>query len=153
MNISKKGQYALRALMHLTRKHGQGVEKIKDIAEAASIPQPFLEQILLQLKNARIVESLKGAEGGYRLRRRPEDIAVGEVIRIIDGALAPFSDVDALEDRVEEEGDYVGLYSIALEVRNAVADILDNASLRDLQSRTEEIKEDTENREVTERHS
>ena len=89
MRISKKGLYALEAMIHLAGKDPDSPTSIHDIAAAESIPAKFLELILLDLKNARLVESQRGQHGGYRLRRAPSKIYLGEIIRTIDGPLAP----------------------------------------------------------------
>ena len=96
MKISQKGLYALQAMMMLARHHNQGAIRIRDIAYEEELPEKFLELILLELKNARIVESVRGAKGGYQLRRPPSEIYLAEIIRLIDGALAPFGDADQL---------------------------------------------------------
>ena len=90
MKISQKGLYALQAMMMLARHHHQGAIKIRDIAYEEALPEKFLELILLELKNARMVESVRGAKGGYQLRRDPAEIDLSEIIRLIDGPLAPF---------------------------------------------------------------
>src|ERR1700732_1372156 len=91
MKVSQKGLYALQAMMMLTRRYTQGAIRIRDIAYEENLPEKFLELILLELKNARIVESVRGAKGGYQLRRDPADIHLSEIIRLIDGPLGPFS--------------------------------------------------------------
>lgn len=95
MKISQKGLYALQAMMMLARHHHQGAIRIRDIAYEEALPEKFLELILLELKNARMVESARGAKGGYRLRREPAEIHLSEIIRLIDGPLAPFGDAGA----------------------------------------------------------
>ena len=74
--------------MMLARHHNQGAIRIRDIAYEEDLPEKFLELILLELKNARIVESVRGAKGGYQLRRPPAEIRLSEIIRLIDGPLA-----------------------------------------------------------------
>jgi len=74
MKISQKGLYALQAMMMLARHRQQGAIKIRDIAYEEGLPEKFLELILLELKNARMVESIRGAKGGYQLRRDPADV-------------------------------------------------------------------------------
>ena len=96
MKISQKGLYALQALMMLSRNYQQGAIKIRDIAYEEGLPEKFLELILLELKNARIVESARGAKGGYQLRRPPLQIQLSEVVRLVDGPLAPFADAEQL---------------------------------------------------------
>lgn len=132
MKLSKKGEYALRALMDLALHYGNGVEPSQEIAENGGIPKSFLEQILITLKHGGILESRRGAEGGYQLKRPPEEITLGEVIRLIDGPLAPFHDAQRLRELVAKEERYRGLYSVILDVRNAVAAILDATTLADL---------------------
>jgi Rrf2 family protein len=132
MKLSKKGEYALRALMDLAFHYGDGVEPSQEIAANGQIPKSFLEQILVTLKNAGILESRRGIEGGYQLKRPPEEITLGEVIRLIDGPLAPFQDAQRLRELIEKEGRYRGLYLVLLEVRDAVAEILDKTTLADL---------------------
>src|SRR5436853_7286455 len=90
MKVSQKGLYALQAMMMLARHYSQGAIRIRDIAYEENLPEKFLELILLELKNARLVESVRGAHGGYRLKRPAAQIYLSEVIRTIDGPLAPF---------------------------------------------------------------
>ncbi len=87
MKVSQRGLYALKALVHLAEAYDRGVVKIRAIAEAESIPEKFLEGILLALRNARVVASQRGREGGYQLRRPPAEILLGDVVRLIDGPL------------------------------------------------------------------
>jgi len=135
MKVSQKGLYALQAMMMLTRRHTQGAIRIRDIAYEENLPEKFLELILLELKNARIVESVRGAKGGYRLRRAPSEIRLSEIIRLIDGPLAPFGDADQLRDLIDRDSDHSALYKVFLEVRDAAAKILENLTLADLISR------------------
>ena len=108
------------------------IVKIKDIAAAEELPEKFLEAILLELKRARIVVSLRGAHGGYQLKRPPKKIFLGEIIRRIDGPLAPFEDAESLKWRISSDPKHRALFRVLLDVRNATARILDNTSLADL---------------------
>jgi Rrf2 family protein len=119
-------------MMTLARRYRQGVVKVRDIASEADVPGKFLELILLELKNARIVESIRGAKGGYRLRRPPSEIRLSEVIRLIDGPLAPFGDADQLRVLIARDADHRALYQVFLDVRNGAARILENTSLADI---------------------
>jgi Rrf2 family protein len=132
MRISKKGLYALQALMSLARHYPQGAVKIREIAAEEDVPEKFLELILLELKTARIVESERGAHGGYRLKRSPRSIYLGEVIRTMDGPLAPFGDAASLRKLVSRDRRHRGLFQIFLDVRNSAARILDHTSLADI---------------------
>ncbi len=135
MKISQRGLYALRALIHLAEAYERGLVKIHDIADAESIPEKFLEGILVTLKNARVVASQRGREGGYRLRRPPGEILMGDVVRLVDGPLAPFGDAAELAHRIRTEPRHPGLFELFLDVRNAAAAILDHTSLADLVAR------------------
>jgi Rrf2 family protein len=132
MKISQKGLYALQAMMMLARKYQQGAIRIRDIAYEENLPEKFLELILLELKNARIVESVRGAKGGYQLRRDPADIHLSEIIRLIDGPLAPFGDADQLRVLIDRDIPHRALYQVFLDVRDAAAHILEHTSLADL---------------------
>ena len=132
MKISQKGLYALQAMMMLARKYQQGAIRIRDIAYEENLPEKFLELILLELKNARIVESVRGAKGGYQLRRDPADIHLSEIIRLIDGPLAPFGDADQLRVLIDRDIPHRALYQVFLDVRDAAARILEHTTLADL---------------------
>ena len=132
MKISNKGLYALEAMINLAGNHPQRPTKIHAIAVEEGIPEKFLELILLDLKAARLVESLRGANGGYRLRRPPSKTFLGEIIRTIDGPLAPLGDAESLRVLVKRDKKHSALYQVFLDVRNAAAGILDHTSLADL---------------------
>jgi Rrf2 family protein len=136
MKVSQKGLYALQALMVLTRRYQQGAIRIRDIAYEENLPEKFLELILLELKNARIVESVRGAKGGYQLRRAPQEIRLSDIIRLVDGPLAPFGDADQLRTLIDRDQNHRALYRVFLEVRDAAAKILENTTLADLIART-----------------
>jgi len=136
MKISQKGLYALQAMMMLARHHHQGAIKIREIAYEEDLPEKFLELILLELKNARMVESVRGAKGGYQLRRDPSDIALSEIMRLIDGPVAPFADAEQLRVLIDRDLPHRALYQVFLDVRDAAAKILEGTTLADLISGT-----------------
>src|ERR1041384_6303393 len=115
MKISQKGLYALQALMMLARHHNQGAIRIRDIAYEENLPEKFLELILLELKNARMVESVRGAKGGYQLKRPPNQISARELIRSMDGPLASFADGPGLQQLIDSEKPHRQLYSVFME--------------------------------------
>src|SRR5215467_12849071 len=132
MKISQKGLYALQALMMLARHYNQGTIRIREIAYEEELPEKFLELILLELKNARIVESARGKKGGYQLRRAPSEVRLSEIIRLVDGPLAPFGDAEQLRTLIDRDTDHRALYQVFLDVRDAAAKILDKTSLADI---------------------
>ncbi len=139
MRVSRRGLYALKALIHLAESYESGLVTVRSIAQEESIPEKFLEGILLALKNARIVSSERGREGGYRLRRPPSEVRIGDVVRLIDGPLAPFGDVVELERLVRTEPRHAGLFELFLEIRNAASMIVDRTSLADLVDRDRRV--------------
>ena len=136
MKISKRGEYGIQALCHLSEKHGQGVVQIRAIAQQESIPAKFLEGILLELKRAGIVRSRRGIEGGYELARSPETVTLGEVIRLLDGPLAPMGSAAELREFIKKRPRYAGFYAVLMDVRNAAAAILDKTTLADVVRRS-----------------
>lgn len=132
VKISQKGLYALQAMMTLARRHHQGAIKIREIAAESDLPEKFLELILLELKNARIVDSVRGARGGYQLRRPPSEIPLSDIIRLVDGPLAPLGDAEQLRSMIAKDVDHRALYEVFLAVRDAAAKILENTTVADL---------------------
>ena len=139
MKISRRGLYALKALTHLAERWGGAAVPTREIAAREEIPEKFLEAILVTLKNARVVASQRGRDGGYRLARPPREIVVGDVVRLLDGPLAPFGDAAELTRRVRTERRHAGLFDLFLEVRNAAAAILDHTTLADLLDRERRV--------------
>jgi Rrf2 family protein len=136
MKLSKKGEYGLRALIDLglAAEVGQGLLQVSQIAAKEQIPVKFLEQILQSLRDAGIVETQRGRFGGYRLARPAAKIGMGEVIRQIDGPLAPIGCVSqsAYEPCTCPDEVHCGLRMLMLDVRNAIAGILDRYTLGDV---------------------
>lgn len=136
MKLSKKGEYALRALIDLgiAAEVGRGLVQVSEISEKQQIPIKFLEQIMQQLKEAGLVTSQRGKFGGYRLGRPAGQIPIGDVVRFIDGPLAPIGCVSqtAYEKCSCPDEDHCGLRMLMLDVRNAIAGILDRYSLADV---------------------
>jgi Rrf2 family protein len=95
VKISAKTEYACLAVLELAVRYGSSEPvRMRDLADAHGIPSRFLVQILLQLKGAGLVASIRGAAGGYQLLRSPEEITLGEVMAIVEGEISPHSNVD-----------------------------------------------------------
>ncbi len=132
MKLTLRCEYGLLALTYLTRRGSEDLSSVETIAKAQHIPARFLEQILLVLKRARIVTSVKGARGGYRLARDPRRITLAEVIRVIDGALAPTESVSKYfyePTPIEKER---RLLRVFREIRDLIADRLEHVTLADV---------------------
>ena len=137
--LTKKAQYALRALTVLTRRHeaeGPAVHwsSARDIADSATMSVKFLEQILGELRSAGIVKSRRGAFGGHALAMAPNEVTLAKVIRLMDGPIAPLACVslnyyERCEDCKEEE---CGLRRVMVESRDAQLSILEHRFLKDL---------------------
>ena len=136
MRLSTKGEYASRAMLELALRHGGPPLHIRDISRAQDIPERFLEQILLQLKRAGCLRSRKGPNGGYYLAKPPERISVAEVIRVMDGPLAPIDCVSVTAHEVCARERFCGLKGLWKETRDAVARILEGTTFADLAVRT-----------------
>jgi len=143
MRLSTKGEYACRALLEFSLRYGKNPvrTRVKDIASAQDIPERFLEQILLNLKRAGFVRSKKGPTGGYYLAMHPSKIRVADVIRTMDGPLAPIDCVSATAHEVCSRESFCGLRWLWKKVRDQVAEILENTTFEDLAVRTIESKE------------
>lgn len=134
--LSKKAKYALKALLYLTKNADKGLVLISDISEKERIPRKFLEAILVDLKTQGLLQSTRGKNGGYALVKDPSQISVGNVIRMIDGPLAPIPCVSHLYYRkCDECVDEVTceIRIVMKKVRDATAGILDTTYLTDLE--------------------
>ena len=136
MKLSKKGDYALRAMIELSLNYEKGSVQIHTISQKEKIPQKFLEQILLELKKAGLLRSKRGIGGGYSLIKPPKEITLAEVIRIIDGPLAPLGCVSTWAHVSCPEEKNCGLQSVMLDVRNAIAKILEGITFFEICKRT-----------------
>ena len=146
MRLSKRGEYGLRAMIDLAIalkaqdvKTNGGVVQIREIAERQHIPAKFLEQILLTLKNAGLLHSRMGVGGGYYLAKPANEISLAQIIRVLDGPLAPIGCVSqmAYEPCGCPDERTCGLRLVMLDVRNAISDILDGTSLADVSERVD----------------
>jgi Rrf2 family protein len=136
MRVTAKGEYATQAVLHLSLQY-PGVVTIHEIAQRHHIPLKYLEQILLELKRGGILESRRGVRGGYTLARSPEEISVGAVLRVVDGAFAESSCVhNESLGGVCVEGDNCGLKQIWKDVQGAVEKILFATTFEEVRRRT-----------------
>ena len=141
--ISKKTKYALQALLALSRRYGEGPVSIAMLSKEEDIPIKFLETILLDLKNIGLLESRKGPGGGYLLRRAPEKVTIGSVVRKIEGPLAPLACASYTAYRRCQECrdvEHCGTRMVMRDVRNAISEVLDKTTLRDVIERVEASK-------------
>ncbi len=137
MKLSTRSKYGLRALMDMAAESGDGSVRLKDLARRNNIPINFLEQIFLILRHAGIVRSQVGAHGGYTLGRPAQDITLGEVIRILDGTIAPVNCISkiAYEPCTCPDERTCPLRAAMNQVRDAIVAVVDYTSLADAVSR------------------
>ena len=146
MRLSKRGEYGLRAMITLAEFATKGATpvmmQIKEISQREQISPKFLEQILLTLKNAGLLHSRMGVGGGYYLARPASEITLGQIFRVLDGPVAPIKCVSqmAYESCGCPDEETCGLRLAMSDVRNAIADILDNTSLADVIKRQASLR-------------
>jgi len=129
MKISKRTDYALRALFTLVEYYGRGPIPIRELARRNDVPKRFLEQIMLDLKAQGWVESTAGVRGGYVLARNPAKITMGEVVRHFDGILAPIACVSVTGYERCSQEPVCRFRRVFLEARNYAAGLMDKATL------------------------
>ncbi|MEK3991308.1 MULTISPECIES: cysteine metabolism transcriptional regulator CymR [Robertmurraya] len=134
MKISTKGRYGLTIMIELAKKHGEGPTSLKTIAQANDLSEHYLEQLIAPLRNAGFVKSIRGAYGGYVLAKGPTEISAGDIIRVLEGPISP---VEGIED---EEPAKRALW---MRIRDAVKGVLDNTTLEDLASHTDDGESDS----------
>ena len=136
MKLSKRGEYGLRSMINLgiAAKVNRSLVRVAELAKAEDLPVKFLEQVMQQLREAGFVESVRGKHGGYRLAKPASQIPIGQIVRLIDGPLAPIGCVSqtAYEPCNCPDQDHCGLRMLMLDVRNAIASILDRYTLADV---------------------
>jgi Rrf2 family transcriptional regulator, cysteine metabolism repressor len=139
VKVSTRGEYGMRAMVELSRHYGSGPVSLTAIAQSATVPPAYLEQLIGPLRRADLVTSTRGAHGGYELARNPADIKVGEVYRVLEGPVAPMDCVSEIEP--EDQCpliDGCATRVVWMKVRDSIVEALDSTTLADLlsQSRT-----------------
>jgi len=132
MKLSRKSEYACLAIIDLAEQRGQGYVATAEIARRKHIPRKYLEQILLSLRRAGQVKSIRGAEGGYQLARPPEEISVADVVRLMDGALAPVESVSKYFYAHTPIEGQPKLLAVFRDIRDYVADKLEKTTFADI---------------------
>ena len=130
MRISTKGRYALRLMLDLALNNTGEPISLKDIARRQEISDKYLEQIIHQLSKAGFVQSARGAQGGYRLARTPDEYTVGEILRTVEGSLAPVSCLDCKTPCDQFDSCItIGLYK---KIQQAIDGVVDHTTLHDM---------------------
>ncbi len=132
MKLSAKGQYGVRAMVVLALNYRAGPMPIKEIAARENISSQYLEQIFLELRRADLISSVRGARGGYILARDPQEIKIGDIVRVLEGPIAPVDCVlEGSEEVCERTGDCLtrGVWE---KLRDRITEVLDDISLEDM---------------------
>jgi Rrf2 family protein len=148
MRLSKRGEYGLRAMLVLAEPDEDGQPRrvqIKELVAREKIPAKFLEQILLGLKNAGLLHSKMGVGGGYYLARPADKVTLGQIIRVLDGPIAPVKCVSqmAYEPCGCPDEETCGLRMVMFDVREAISNVLDKTTLADVCQRVNVQREIT----------
>ena len=131
MKISTKGRYALRLMLDLAMHSTGNPVSLKDVAKRQGISDKYLEQIISSLNRAGYVKSVRGAQGGYMLRRDPEEYTVGMILRLTEGSLAPVSCIEDDEVSCDRQESCVTLI-LRKKLKHAVREVVDHTTLQDL---------------------
>lgn len=140
MNLSQKCQYAVRAILELSKRYGQGAIPSCEISQCQAIPKRFLEIILNELKPTGLIDSRRGVQGGYFLTCDPKDLTIGKVIRIVEGPLDPVrctGDKDSTDCPLKDKCSLILLWDKA---RLAVESVYDNTTFQDLIEQDKKLK-------------
>jgi len=140
MKITFKGDYALKILLELSLGEKSQLIQMKDIAKRQDIPRKFLEQIVLILKGANYIKTVRGPKGGIALARDPGKITLGEIIRLIEGTTSPIGCVSKTSRETCDFENRCAFRDVFLEVRNRINDVVDKTTFADMVRQTEAIR-------------
>jgi Rrf2 family protein len=134
VHFSTRGEYGVRMMVELARHHGSGPISLAEMSDHENLPRPYLEQLVVSLRAAGLVHSTRGAHGGYQLSREPVDIRMGEVLRALEGPLAPMicASEDPSHAGICDRTGYCSVNHLWMTVRNAISAALDSITLADL---------------------
>ncbi|MFZ3101500.1 MAG: Rrf2 family transcriptional regulator [Desulfitobacteriaceae bacterium] len=132
MKLSTKGRYGVKAMFDLAQHMGEGPISLRSIAERQGISEHYLEQLISGLRKTGLVKSVRGAQGGYVLGREPEKIRVGDIIRVLEGPIAPVDCVSEEDPESCLKAEFCVTRTIWEKVRDSIADVLDSITLADM---------------------
>lgn len=132
LKLSTKGHYGLKAMFDLALHYGEGPIPLKNVAERQDISEHYLEQLIAGLRKAALVKSVRGAQGGYTLAKPPEEIRVGDIIRVLEGPLAPLDCVNEDDPGSCNQSEDCITRGVWRKVRDSIAGVLDSITLADM---------------------
>jgi Rrf2 family protein len=131
MKLSTRGRYGLKAMFQLATHYGEGPIPLKNIADEQDLSDNYLEQLVSALRKEGLLNSVRGAQGGYMLARPPEEITVGNILRVLEGNLAPTDCVMDEEYECEKEESCVTKL-VWVRIRDSINDVIDSITLKDM---------------------
>jgi len=141
LKLSTRGEYGLRAMFDLAQHFGEGPTSLKSVAERQDISEHYLEQLIASLRKSGLVRSIRGAQGGYILAREPAEITVGDVIRVLEGPIAPMDCVNEEEAESCNRASYCITKGIWERLRDSVNSVLDSITLQDMCDEAEKARQ------------
>lgn len=139
MKLSTKGRYGLKAMLELSLHFGEGPLPLNNIAEKQNISEHYLEQLIATLRKDGLVNSVRGAQGGYLLSNKPKEITVGDVIRSLEGNIAPSDCVIEGESIDCANGEFCVTRGVWKKIRDSINQVIDTVTLQDMVDEQEEI--------------
>lgn len=139
MKRSTRCDYALRAVLGLSHYYNNKLIRLSDLADYQEVPHKYLEQIMVQLKNAGYVYSKKGPNGGYSLAKPPKEIYLGDIIRLIDNRIFTTQHSEPLHNLKNLQTARVNFFGVWAEVQEAISEVIDKISLEDILQRETEV--------------
>lgn len=139
MKLSTRGRYGLRAMIDMAMSEEKTPIATHTIAEREGLSERYLEQLMVPLKRAGLVKSVRGSQGGYILARNPQDITAGDVIRVLEGPIAPVECVSERDPESCSRSDFCVTRSLWTKVRDSIAQVLDSYTLADLARESQQM--------------
>lgn len=141
MKLSTRGEYGLRAMFDLAQRYGEGPISLKSVAERQDISEHYLEQLIASLRKAGLVRSVRGAQGGYILAKEPGEIKVGDIIRVLEGPIAPMDCVNEEEGECCSRAETCVARTIWEKVRDSITEVLDSITLEDMVAEANKLQQ------------
>lgn len=132
MRFSTRGRYGVQIMVDLAQHAAEGPISLKSVADRQNLSENYLEQLVPELRRAGLVKSIRGSQGGYVLAKKPEDINIGDVIRVLEGPIAPVECNEQIEDNCCEKTKFCVTREVWVKVRDSINDVVDSISLADL---------------------
>jgi len=142
LRLSTKGRYGVKAMFDLAQHYGEGPVSLKSVAERQGISEHYLEQLISGLRKSGLVKSVRGAQGGYTLAKEAEKITVGDIIRVLEGPIAPVECVSEEDPEICQKADCCVTRGIWEKVRDSIAGVLDSITLQDMIKDAEKLQRD-----------